>query len=36
VRFNTSALRNGTSTGVYFYQIESGSYRNVKKMMLLK
>jgi hypothetical protein len=36
VRFNTSSLRGGVSTGVYFYQIDSGTFRDVKKMMLVK
>lgn len=32
VNFNASAL----SSGIYFYRIESGSFVNVKKMMLVK
>ena len=32
VRFNASSL----SSGVYFFRIESGSFRAVKKMMLVK
>ncbi|HEX3074167.1 MAG TPA: T9SS type A sorting domain-containing protein, partial [Ignavibacteriales bacterium] len=32
VSFNASRL----SSGVYFYSIESGSFRNVKKMVFLK
>ena len=36
VRFATSSLRGGASSGVYFYQIISGAFRDVKKMMLVK
>jgi len=36
VTFNTAAINHGISTGVYFYKIESGSFRDIKKMMLLK
>jgi hypothetical protein len=32
IQFNGSGL----SSGIYFYQIESGSFHNVKKMMLVK
>jgi hypothetical protein len=31
-----SAGKNAISSGVYFYTIESGTFRDVKKMMLLK
>ena len=36
VSFSTSTLARGASSGVYFYRIESGSFRDVKKMMLIK
>jgi hypothetical protein len=36
VTFNSGSLRGGASSGVYFYRIESGSFRDVKKMMLVK
>jgi hypothetical protein len=36
VAFSTSSLARGASSGVYFYRIESGSFRDVKKMMLVK
>jgi hypothetical protein len=36
VAFSTSTLAHGASSGVYFYRIESGSFRDVKKMMLIK
>ncbi len=36
VTFNSNVLRGGVASGVYFYKIESGSFRDVKKMMLLK
>jgi hypothetical protein len=36
VLFSSGNLRAGLSTGVYFYQIESGAFRDVKKMVLLK
>jgi hypothetical protein len=36
VTFSSASLRNGASSGVYFYRIESGSFRDVKKMMLVK
>jgi hypothetical protein len=35
VSFNSASVRS-LSSGVYFYQIESGAFRDVKKMMLLK
>jgi hypothetical protein len=36
VTFSSGSLRSGLSSGVYFYRIESGSFRDVKKMMLVK
>ncbi len=36
VTFSTASLARGASSGVYFYRIESGSFRDVKKMMLIK
>jgi hypothetical protein len=36
VRFNTTSVSSGLSTGAYFYRIESGDFRDIKKMMLLK
>ncbi len=36
VTFSGASLRGGLSSGVYFYRIESGSFRDVKKMMLVK
>jgi hypothetical protein len=36
VTFNTAAAASSIASGVYFYKIESGSFRDVKKMMLLK
>ncbi len=34
--FNSSNMRGGLSSGVYFYRIESGSFHDVKKMALVK
>jgi len=36
VRFNTTSVSTGLSSGAYFYRIESGDFRDIKKMMLLK
>jgi hypothetical protein len=36
VRFNTASVSSGLSSGAYFYRIESGNFRDIKKMMLLK
>ena len=36
VRFNTSSVSAGLSSGAYFYRIETGDFRDIKKMMLLK
>jgi hypothetical protein len=32
IQYNASRL----ATGVYFYELRAGDYRNVKKMLLLK
>ncbi len=34
--FHSASSRGGLSSGVYFYRIESGSFKDVKKMMLVK
>jgi hypothetical protein len=36
VTFGSSSVQSGLSSGMYFYEIKSGSFRDVKKMMLLK
>lgn len=36
VTFDGSNLRGGLASGVYFYRLDSGSFHDVKKMMLLK
>jgi hypothetical protein len=36
VEFNASAIGGGLSSGVYFYQLNSGSFVQTKKMILLR
>ncbi len=36
VTFGSSSVQSGLSSGMYFYEIKSGTFRDVKKMMLLK
>lgn len=36
VTFGTSTIARGLSSGTYFYEIKSGTFRDVKKMMLIK
>jgi len=36
VEFNTSFIKHQTSSGIYFYQLKSGSFVETKKMILLK
>ena len=36
VEFNTSSISHQTSSGVYFYQLQIGSYIQTKKMILLQ
>ncbi len=36
VNFGTSNVARGLSSGTYFYEIRSGAFRDIKKMMLIK
>ena len=36
VNFGTSNVTRGLSSGTYFYEIRSGAFRDIKKMMLIK
>lgn len=36
VEFNTSTIKHHPSSGVYFYQLRSGEFISVKKMLLIK
>ena len=36
VQFNASSAGGGLTSGVYFYQLKSGSFIESKKMVLLK
>jgi hypothetical protein len=36
VNFGTASVTRGLSSGTYFYEIRSGAFRDIKKMMLIK
>ncbi len=36
VEFNTSSINHQTSSGIYFYQLKTGSFIQIKKMVILK